>query len=273
MINLARVIGIVSGKGGVGKTTVTVNLAIALSKFGKRVIAVDCNLSAPHLAYYLGAYKYTTTFNDALLDKANITSALYHHNGTMFVPASTALEDLISIDVVEIKDHVKKLNNNDVIDFILLDSAPGFGREAVAALDASDEMLYVANPVYPMIRDVMKCMDVARGFGKKDLGIVLNMVGNARHELSLKDVQSITKIPVIGEIPFDRSIVNGLSVRKPVIKYKPHSKSSVQFMRLASLLAGEKYKPSKTRVVHQILEGVKSVFPQRIKVSDLVEEF
>jgi septum site-determining protein MinD len=274
VINLARVIGIVSGKGGVGKTTVTVNLAIALSKFGKRVIAVDCNLSTPHLAYYLGAYKYTTTFNDALLEKADITSALYHHNSVMFVPASLALEDLITIDVVEIKNHVKKLNNNDMIDFILLDSAPGLGREAVATMDASEEIIYVTAPIYPMVRDVVKCANVAKEFGKINLGVVLNMSGNGRHELSLKDVQSITKIPVIGEIPFDKNIVNGLSVRKPVMKYKPNSVASTQFMRLASLLAGEEYKPSKARLVSQFFEGLKSfVVPERIKVSDLVEEF
>jgi len=274
VINLARVIGIVSGKGGVGKTTVTVNLAIALSKFGKRVIAVDCNLSTPHLAYYLGAYKYTTTFNDALLGKANITSALYHHNSVMFVPASLSLEDLISIDVVEIKDHVKKLVNNDMIDFILLDSAPGLGREAVATMDASDEIMYVTTPIYPMVRDVVKCADVAREFGKKNLGIALNMTGNGRHELALKDVQGITKIPVIGQIPFDKNIVNGLAVRKPVMKYKSSSAASVQFMKMAGLMVGEEYKPSKARIFSQVFEGVRSyVVPERIKTSDLVEEF
>ena len=274
MICLARVIGIVSGKGGVGKTTVTVNLAIALSKFGKRVIAVDCNLSTPHLAYYLGAYKYTTTFNDVLLGKASMTSALYHHNSVMFVPASLALQDLISIDVVEMKDHIKKLNNNDMIDFILLDSAPGLGRESISTLDASDEMIYVANPIYPTVRDVVKCIDVAREFGKKNLGIVLNMTGNGRHELGPKEVQSIARIPVIGQIPFDRNIVNGLSVRKPVMKYKPSSKSSIGFMKLAGMLVGENYKPSKARAVANILEGIRSfVVPERIKTSDMVEEF
>ena len=51
---MTRIIGISSGKGGVGKTTVTANLALALKKMGKRVLMIDCNLSTPHLSYYLG---------------------------------------------------------------------------------------------------------------------------------------------------------------------------------------------------------------------------
>jgi septum site-determining protein MinD len=104
---LTRVIGIVSGKGGVGKTTLTVNLGVALSKLGKKVIVVDCNLSTPHLSYYLGAYKYTTTLNDALLGRTDIKNALYHHNNVMFVPASLAMEDLISLDIIKLKKHVE----------------------------------------------------------------------------------------------------------------------------------------------------------------------
>ena len=63
---LTKIIGIISGKGGVGKTTFSANLAIALSNFGKRVVVVDCNITTPHLAYYLGAKNYSITLNNVL---------------------------------------------------------------------------------------------------------------------------------------------------------------------------------------------------------------
>jgi len=270
---MTRVIGISSGKGGVGKTTVAANLAIALSNFGRKVIAVDCNVSTPHLTYYLGAYKYDTTINDVLRGKAEITNALYQHNGVMFVPASLELKDLISIDVAKIKKHVAKLATFDMIDFIFLDSAPGLGREAVSILDASDEIVFVTTPSYPNIRDVVRCIDVVNELGRKPVNIVLNMAGAGRYELNTKDIEAIIKMPVIGSIPYDKNILNGLALRKPIIKYKPNSVASVEFMRLAAALVGEHYEPSASVKLSQFFDRFKGVFmPEKVSVSDFVDE-
>jgi len=269
---MTRVIGISSGKGGVGKTTVAANLAIALSNFGKKVIAVDCNISTPHLTYYLGAYKYDTTINDVLRGKREITDALYQHNGVMFVPASLELKDLISIDVAKIKRHVNKLVNADMIDFIFLDSAPGLGREAVSILDASDEILFVTTPFYPNIRDVVRCVDVVNELGRKPVNIVLNMVRAGRYELSMRDTEAIIKMPVIGSIPYDKNVINSLALRRPVMKYKPNSVASIEFMRLAASLIGEHYEPSASVKLNQIMDRFKGVFmPEKVSISDFME--
>jgi len=270
---MTRIVGISSGKGGVGKTTVAANLAIALSSFGKKVIAVDCNVSTPHLTYYLGAYKYDTTINDVLRGKAEITDALYQHNGVMFVFASLELEDLVSVDVLKIKKHINKLVNADMIDFIFLDSAPGLGREAVSILDASEEIIFVTTPSYPNIRDVVRCTDVMNELGRKPVNIVLNMTKTSRYELSVKDVEAILKMPVIGSIPYDRNVINSLALRKPVMKYKPNSVASVEFMRLAASLIGEQYEISNAVKLHQILDRFKGVFlPEKVSLSDFVDE-
>lgn len=269
---MTRVLGIASGKGGVGKTTVTVNLALALSKFGKKVIAVDCNLSTPHLTYFLGAYKYTTTINDVLQGRADITNALYHHNDVMFVPASLAMEDLIAIDIIDIKYHIDKLVNPDMIDFILLDSAPGLGREAIGVFNACNEILYVTTPHYPNIRDVVRCADVAREFGKKQVGVVLNMT-NGNHEFSAKDVETIVRLPVVGNVPFDKNVIHGLASRKPVVKFRPYCDASVGFMKLAARLSGEEYFEPRTRKLLGVYDRLRAAFfPSRFRLSDLNEE-
>jgi len=59
-----RVIGVISGKGGVGKTTFSANLGIALSTFGEKTLIVDCNVTTPHLRYYLGVKDFSTTLNN-----------------------------------------------------------------------------------------------------------------------------------------------------------------------------------------------------------------
>jgi septum site-determining protein MinD len=266
------VIGISSGKGGVGKTTVATNLAIALSKLGRKVIVIDCNISTPHLTYYLGAYKYDTTLNDVLRGKARITSALYHHNGVMFIPASLSLEDLIALDMAKLKRNVDKLINPDMIDFIILDSAPGIGREALSVMNASSEILLVTLPSYPTIRDAVRSADVVRELGEKKLGLLLNMVNSHKFELSKQNIEAISKLPVLGKISFDRNIANGLAIRKPVIKYRPHSISSVQFMQLASNLVGDEYTPPRARAFYNFYDRVKAAFAPDRAASDFLEE-
>jgi len=269
---LTRVIGIVSGKGGVGKTTLTVNLGVALSKLGKKVIVVDCNLSTPHLSYYLGAYKYTTTLNDALLGRTDIKNALYHHNNVMFVPASLAMEDLVSLDIIKLKKHIDKLVNEDMIDFILLDSAPGLGREAVSVLNSANEILYVTTPSYPHIRDVVRCADVVKEFKKHQLGIVLNMT-DSRYDLPTKDIEAVTRLPVLGKIPYDKSVMHSLHARKPVVKHRPYSAASINFMKIAAALVKEEYTPPKSRRFYAMYDKLRAaILPHKSKMTDFVEE-
>ena len=92
---MARVIGIVSGKGGVGKTTLASNLGIALSKFGRNVTLVDCNVTTSHLGFYFGLYDYPVTLNQVLKGEASLESATYFSNGVKIIPASLELDDLV----------------------------------------------------------------------------------------------------------------------------------------------------------------------------------
>src|SRR3989304_143848 len=151
---MTKIIAVSSPKGGVGKTTVAANLAVALSSFGKKVIVVDCNLSTPHLTYYISKQQHKPTLNDALLGKADIKHALYQENGVMYVPASSELSDIVDIDVMKLKKNISRLVNPDMIDYVILDSAPGLGRERIAPREAADEIIFVAQPLEPMLEDI-----------------------------------------------------------------------------------------------------------------------
>ena len=86
---MTRVIGILSGKGGVGKTTLTGNLAVELAKLGKEVYAIDCNISTSHLGMYFGFYDYDITLNDVLRGSHEIEDSIYEHkSGVKIVPGS-----------------------------------------------------------------------------------------------------------------------------------------------------------------------------------------
>lgn len=260
---MARIIGIASGKGGVGKTTVSTNLALALRDFGKRVLLIDCNLSTPHLAYYLGVSNYKYTLNDAMLGKVNINSAAHLKDGIKYIPASLNLKDLSGVDIMDFKKHLKKLDK-DKYDFILIDSAPGLGREALAVLDAADEIIFVTTPFVPMVNDVIRSSDVLRSLkGTKNVSVVMNMITDGMHEIFSKSVTNFTGFPVVGEITYDQNVVYGLAAKSPVVNFKPGSSSSVNFKSLAAYLSGEKYKVPGSYKIKRALRTLKNKMSSR----------
>lgn len=238
---MVKTIGVVSGKGGVGKTTLAANLALAIKQFGKKVTIVDCNITTPHLNFYLGASGYDLSLNDVLHGSASLRSATYYHQGISFVPASSKIEDLIDVDIMKLKDSLTELDG--VTDVVILDSAPALGREAVSVLTASDEIIFVATPSLPAVEDVVKCTKIVEKLNAKILGIVLNMIKNEKHELRSNEVEAIARIPVIAKIPFDRNVLDGLTKRIPILLYKPSSLASIECMKLAANLLGMEYTP------------------------------
>jgi len=271
---VVRTIGIVSGKGGVGKTTVAVNLAYSLKNYGQKIVIVDCNLSTPHMAYYIGTSDYKYTLNDVLLGKVDIISALHNFDGIRHIPASLNLKDIIGVDPIKLKKHIKSLEVPSKVDFIILDSAPGLGREALAVLDAADELFFVTTPFSPMLNDVIRCRDVLREIkGDKSLNMILNMVTGERHELHYKTIADVVNIPILGQIPYDKSVLHSLVFKSPVVSYKPKSFASIGFMQLAATLTNKEFKVPLNFRLHKILNKVKnSILPSSFSLPTSPDE-
>jgi len=239
---MVRIIGIVSGKGGVGKTTVGLNLGASLAHhFKKNVTIVDCNVTTSHLGLYLGMYYCPITLNKVLRGEYTVEEAIQqHHTGLKVIPASLSLTDLEGIDVTEIRNSLRSIfDKNDVI---LLDASPGLGREAVATLRASDEVLYITNPYIPFAMDIVRNQEIVNEIGVKPLGIILNMVHGKKYEMNKGEIEELTRLPVIAKIPFDRNVHKSLALKVPVVTYKPHTQASREIINLASNLIGETYK-------------------------------
>ncbi len=241
---MTRVIGIISGKGGVGKTTLVANLGSVLAqKFKKEVIIIDCNVSTSHLGLYLGMYYTPVTLNQVLTGEAEIEDAIYeyHISGLRVIPASLSFSDLKGVDIARLKNSLKKLFGK--ADIVLLDAAPGLGREALATVRASDEVIFVNTPFVPSTMDIMKCHQVANEIGVKPLGVVLNMVGKEKYELNPKEVEELIELPVISNIPMDKNVLRSLALKIPVVLFSPNSPSSKEFTKLAAKIIGEEYEP------------------------------
>jgi septum site-determining protein MinD len=241
---MTRVIGVVSGKGGVGKTTLVANLGAALASIYKKdVIVVDCNVTTSHLGMYLGMYYYPISLNKVLSNQVKIDSAIYDYsiNGMRIIPASLSLDDMRGIDISRLNQAIKGLFGK--ADIVLLDSAPGLGREAMSAMRAADEILYVMTPFVPSMMDIIKCNAVANELNLKPLGVVMNMTGEGRYELTPEEVEQLVELPVISRIPRDKTVLRSLAAKLPVIDFDLNSAASQEIIRLAATLIGEEYKP------------------------------
>lgn len=237
---MTRVIGIVSGKGGVGKTTLVSNLSHVLTELGKDVTAVDTNLTTPHLGLHLGLHMVPKSLHDFLRGDAKLHEIVYYHPyGFKVIPAGLSVNDLVGVDADRLQQVTLSLLGKT--DFIFLDSAPSLGKEATLSLKLSDEILLLTNPNLPAVLDVLKVGKVAESLNKTVIGVVVNRVNRKGNELPTVEIEDIVKYPVIGEIPEDVDVHKALAARTSVVDYNPKSPAAVEIRRLGHYLIGRDF--------------------------------
>jgi septum site-determining protein MinD len=237
---MARIISVLSGKGGVGKTTLVSNLGTALVKRGKKVTIMDANVTTPNLSLHLGIPLYPVTLHDVLRNDAPIESAIYdHHTGLKIVPASLSTEALKGVDMNKLENAMTHLL--DMNDIIIVDAAAGLGKEALAAIDVADDLIIVTNPELPAVTDALKTIRIAQDNGTNVLGVVVNRVKGLKHELSMNEIRNMLEVPIISIVPEDLAVPKSISKKTPVVHHKPRSRSAVEFQKLAARILGETY--------------------------------
>jgi septum site-determining protein MinD len=233
---MTRIISVISGKGGTGKTTLVSNLGAALASKGKKVLVIDGNVSGANLGLHLGVDDvYPVTLNEVLRKEAFITHAIYRHPaGFNIIPA--ALHDLdVNLKGLN-KQVVHLLGSHDII---LIDAAAGITDEVEAALKASDSALIVTNPEHPAVRNALNAKLLADKHKKQVLGIVLNKVFNEKHELTDKEIEEFVESPIIAKIGNHRKVREAIAHRTPLNLHAPGSKPAREVHKLACIVLGE----------------------------------
>ncbi len=235
---MARIIVINSGKGGVGKTTTAINLGASLNKLNKEVIIVDANLNTPNIGLQLGAPIVPITLNHVLKGKAAIEDAIYeHHSGTKIVPSSLSIKELTKFNVKKLPEIIQSLSK--MCDYVIVDSAAGFGEEVMAVLDSADEIIIVTNPEMPAVTDALKAVKVARKMGKEINGVVVTRHADAKYEMPLSSIKSMLESQIIGIVPEDKAVKEALNLRDAVCHTHPKSRVSKKYLEIARKVNGE----------------------------------
>jgi len=240
---MAKTIGILSLKGGVGKTSSVVSLGTALSEFGKRVLLVDANFSAPNLGIHLNLINPQKHLHDVMDDKINPSDAVYEIGNLDVLPANIFSKGITN--PMNLRNKLRHLKRS--YDYILIDSSPALNEETLAAMIASDLIFIVTTPDYSTLSMTLKAIKIAKQRGTQIDGIILNRVYNKDFELSLKDIENTSEVPVLAVIPHDINVLKAQSKFISLLEQSPKSEASEEYRKLAASISGEKYKPVKVR--------------------------
>lgn len=235
----AKSIGVISGKGGVGKTTITANIGTVLAHdFDMNVLVMDANVLTSNLGLHMGFVRPPVAMQDLLKKKVAINQVVYvHPSGVNVIPSSITLDE--SLDVSSLEENIRLLSGQ--YELILVDSAPGLSKEALAVLQGCEKLMLITNPELPAVTDSMKTIEVAQRFNKHIIGIVVNKVTGRKYELTSREIEKICEHPVIAEIPFDYKVPESIANKTPVVLYSPHCPASKAIRDLAAYMSGKRY--------------------------------
>jgi len=255
---MKKIIVITSGKGGVGKTTTTINLGAAMNYFGKDVLIIDGNLTTPNVGIHLNSPEVPISLNHVLLGKADAFEAVYEHeSGMKIMPSSLSIKELSKIKIEKIKDY--KEDFRKISDYVIIDSSAGLGNEALSLIHMADELIIVTNPEMPALTDALKTIKLAEQMKKSILGVIVTRVRKNDFEMQPDTVKEMLEVPILGMIPEDINVQKALGLKNAVVHTHPKSNASRAYKEIAAKLLNVEYDSDKDKekLLSRILKRIR----------------
>ena len=226
------VYAIAGGKGGVGKTTVAANLAVALSELGIGSVAVvDVDLGMANLAQFFGVEPSGATLNDVLAQQASVEEALYDLTDDLtLLPGSSALDSYVETDTEHLKTVVARLRER--FDFVILDLGAGISYETVLPLEIVDAVILVTAPDEAAIDNTRTTAAIVSRAGSTPGGVVVNQYRSGESTQPAA-VAAELNLKLLGSVPADDAVHDALEAGQPVFQYAPESPAAAAFGDLA----------------------------------------
>ncbi|BDF77774.1 septum site-determining protein MinD [Pyramidobacter piscolens] len=238
-----RVIVVTSGKGGVGKTTTTANISMALAKLGKKVVVVDGDTGLRNLDIILGLEnRIVYTLVDVVEGNCELKKALIRDkrvDGLYLLPtAQTRQKDCVSEEQMKnLSDELKK-----DFEFVLFDCPAGIESGFKNASAGASEALVVTTPDVAPVRDADRIIGMLEAQGKEQIHLIINrLVPKMMRKgdmLGVGDVLDILSVPLIGVVPEDDLVLRSSNNGEP-LTLSPNSPAATAFTNIARRLLGE----------------------------------
>ncbi len=245
----ARVITVTSGKGGVGKTSISINLAIQLTRLGKRVVVFDADFGLANIEVMLGV-RPQYNLADMMFRGKDLTDIITQgEEGISFISGGSGIQELASMNRDQVMYLTSRLITLDKFaDIVIVDTGAGISDSVLEFVLASTEVLLVATPEPTSITDayaLLKALNRKEEFVKEDTSIkmIANRVKSTAEGQSLYEKMSVVSekflnIPVtyLGSVPMDEQISKAVMRQKPVSVINPEAPAAKAIKQIAENL-------------------------------------
>lgn len=240
-VSRLKKIAITSGKGGVGKTNVVVNLGVALCGMGMKVAILDADYGLGNIDILLGIEP-QLDISDLLKDTATLEDIMIEKNGLSIIPAGSGVQSLTQLSEYQeilLYKELKKLEKQ--VDLLIIDTAAGISDNVISLLLAADEVVLVVSPDNTSIVDayaVVKVVSELDAF--KNFAVIANMVRDEEEgsDVFLKFSRAARKfldkeVDYLGYITRDENLLTAMKYQEPVVEKFPDTVCSKNFLQLA----------------------------------------
>lgn len=238
-----RVIAVTSGKGGVGKTNLSVNLGIALSQMGRRVVLMDADMGLANVDILLGVYPQFNLSHVLSGEKSLREVMIDGPSGLRVIPGASGIQKMAELTAVEQAAVVHAFSEIDHdVDVLIVDTAAGISASVVNLARACQEIIVVACDEPTSLTDVYAFIKLLnRDYGLSSFHVVTNMVQSEQHGRAL--FQKLSKVTdryldvalkFAGAVPYDESLRKAVQKQTPAVVAFPKSKVSLAFNTIAA---------------------------------------
>jgi flagellar biosynthesis protein FlhG len=241
-----RLITIASGKGGVGKTNVSVNLAIAYAKLGKKVVVMDADLGLANINVIMGVIPKYNLYHVVRKQKTMREVILDTNYGIQIVPGASGFSKIANLNEEERQNFITQLQELSYADILIIDTSAGVGGNVLSFVEAADDVLIVTTPEPTAITDAYGLIKImSTEIESQDLNLKL-IVNRAQSVTEAKKVQqrviSIAgqflnlKLDYLGYIYDDVAVSKAVRHQVPFMIDDPKSRPSECMMHIAGRL-------------------------------------
>jgi flagellar biosynthesis protein FlhG len=237
-----QVIAVTGGKGGVGKTNVSVNLALALADLGRRVVLLDAALGLAKVDVLLGL---TTkrTLADVIAGECDLRDVLIQGpGGIRVVPAASGTQSMVQLSSLQHAGLIQAFSElGDELDVLIIDTAAGIGDSVVSFVRAAQEVLLVVTDEPTSITDAYALIKLLnRDYGISRFRVLANMAHAPQEGRNL--FAKLTKVTerfldvalqYVGAVPYDEAVRKAVQKQRAVYEAYPRSKCALAFKAIA----------------------------------------